>query len=171
MSCTTLHDQFQFYTTCQFFFLLLSPWLALINMYYGWQVRRFFHSHFKIDRDLQSSVVIYSQRDVLWLFWPRKACYLPCLTNSDCAVLACSFWNDLLHYWILELAFCYDFSSPLCSVSRLLLRSTSVRDPPPYPYMVWFVGLSRSNFLSYIQTAQDVIFESTNDMLLTLIEN
>ncbi|XP_071677501.1 mannosyltransferase APTG1 [Lolium perenne] len=29
------------------------------------EVRRFFHSHFKIDRDLQSSVVIYSQRDVL----------------------------------------------------------------------------------------------------------
>ncbi|XP_044955801.1 mannosyltransferase APTG1-like [Hordeum vulgare subsp. vulgare] len=29
------------------------------------EVRRFFHSHFKIDRDLQSSVVVYSRRDVL----------------------------------------------------------------------------------------------------------
>jgi len=29
------------------------------------EVRRFFHSHFKVDRDLQSSVVVYSRRDVL----------------------------------------------------------------------------------------------------------
>ncbi|CAN6271138.1 unnamed protein product [Urochloa humidicola] len=29
------------------------------------EARRFFHSHFKVDRDLQSSVVVYSQRDVL----------------------------------------------------------------------------------------------------------
>ncbi|KAF8653003.1 hypothetical protein HU200_062438 [Digitaria exilis] len=29
------------------------------------EVRRFFHSHFKVDRDVQSSVVVYSQRDVL----------------------------------------------------------------------------------------------------------
>ena len=39
--------------------------LKLINNCYGWQVRRFFHSHFKVDRDLQSSVVVYSRRDVL----------------------------------------------------------------------------------------------------------
>uniref|UniRef100_A0A0E0MYF9 Mannosyltransferase n=1 Tax=Oryza rufipogon TaxID=4529 RepID=A0A0E0MYF9_ORYRU len=29
------------------------------------EVRRFFHSHFKVDRDLQSSVVVYSQKSVL----------------------------------------------------------------------------------------------------------
>uniref|UniRef100_J3L8V6 Mannosyltransferase n=1 Tax=Oryza brachyantha TaxID=4533 RepID=J3L8V6_ORYBR len=29
------------------------------------EVRRFFHSHFKVDRDLQSSVVVYSQMDAL----------------------------------------------------------------------------------------------------------
>ncbi|KAJ1277496.1 hypothetical protein BS78_04G008400 [Paspalum vaginatum] len=29
------------------------------------EVGRFFHAHFKVDRDLQSSVVVYSQRDVL----------------------------------------------------------------------------------------------------------
>ncbi|KAF8677294.1 hypothetical protein HU200_046780 [Digitaria exilis] len=29
------------------------------------EVRRVFHSHFKVDRDLQSSVIVYSQRDVL----------------------------------------------------------------------------------------------------------
>ncbi|KAF0913032.1 hypothetical protein E2562_019806 [Oryza meyeriana var. granulata] len=29
------------------------------------EVRRFFHSHFKVDRDLQSSVVVYSQMSVL----------------------------------------------------------------------------------------------------------
>ncbi|TVU44671.1 hypothetical protein EJB05_04119 [Eragrostis curvula] len=29
------------------------------------EVRRFFHSHFKVDRDLQSSVVLYSRKDVL----------------------------------------------------------------------------------------------------------
>ncbi|KAL5199441.1 hypothetical protein ABZP36_020644 [Zizania latifolia] len=29
------------------------------------EVRRFFHSHFKVDRDLQSSVAVYSRRDVL----------------------------------------------------------------------------------------------------------
>ncbi|AQK67764.1 Alg9-like mannosyltransferase family [Zea mays] len=29
------------------------------------EMRRFFHSHFKIDRDLQSAVVVYSWRDVL----------------------------------------------------------------------------------------------------------
>ncbi|XP_062224342.1 mannosyltransferase APTG1 [Phragmites australis] len=29
------------------------------------EARRFFHSHFKVDRDLQSSVVVYSRRDVL----------------------------------------------------------------------------------------------------------
>jgi GPI mannosyltransferase 3 len=39
--------------------------LILFNNYFGWQVRRFFHSHFKVDRDLQSSVVLYSQKNVL----------------------------------------------------------------------------------------------------------
>lgn len=29
------------------------------------EMRRFFHSHFKVDRDLQSAVVVYSRRDVL----------------------------------------------------------------------------------------------------------
>ncbi|KAL6629703.1 hypothetical protein ACP70R_029468 [Stipagrostis hirtigluma subsp. patula] len=29
------------------------------------EVRRFFHSHFKVDRDLQSTVVVYSRRDEL----------------------------------------------------------------------------------------------------------
>jgi len=37
--------------------------LLLRNSFH--EVRRFFHSHFKVDRDLQSSVVVYSQRDVL----------------------------------------------------------------------------------------------------------
>jgi len=37
--------------------------LLLHNSFH--EVRRFFHSHFKVDRDLQSSVVVYSQRDVL----------------------------------------------------------------------------------------------------------
>ncbi|AQK67792.1 Alg9-like mannosyltransferase family [Zea mays] len=29
------------------------------------EMRRFFHSHFKVDRDLQSAVVVYSRRNVL----------------------------------------------------------------------------------------------------------
>jgi phosphatidylinositol glycan class B len=29
------------------------------------EARRFFHSHFKVDRDLQSSVVVYSRMNVL----------------------------------------------------------------------------------------------------------
>lgn len=46
------------------FLLHLMLLLALV-LFWGvksrlyWQVRRFFHSHFKVDRDLQASVVVY----------------------------------------------------------------------------------------------------------------
>lgn len=47
-------------------YCLITVILKLIgNNCYGWQMRRFFHSHFKVDRDLQSAVVVYSRRDVL----------------------------------------------------------------------------------------------------------
>uniref|UniRef100_A0A0D9YL87 Mannosyltransferase n=1 Tax=Oryza glumipatula TaxID=40148 RepID=A0A0D9YL87_9ORYZ len=32
------------------------------------EVRRFFHSHFKVDRDLQSSVVVYSRMNIPWQY-------------------------------------------------------------------------------------------------------
>uniref|UniRef100_A0A0E0JKE4 Mannosyltransferase n=1 Tax=Oryza punctata TaxID=4537 RepID=A0A0E0JKE4_ORYPU len=36
------------------------------------EVRRFFHSHFKVDRDLQSSVVVYSQKSHMYQGLPAK---------------------------------------------------------------------------------------------------
>nr|CAB3445279.1 unnamed protein product [Digitaria exilis] len=64
---------FMMKSKCRFVFLEVIPVGAIVLAVttlldwwmYGQQVRRVFHSHFKVDRDLQSSVIVYSQRDVL----------------------------------------------------------------------------------------------------------
>jgi hypothetical protein len=58
------------------------------NNCYGWQMRRFFHSHFKVDRDLQSAVVVYSRRDVLWFSTDvAEKCLLARVTIPACLML------------------------------------------------------------------------------------